>query len=163
MREQIAKQAALAEKGMSAEEFLGSAEKVLGPLAAGVSLLPVAELGHKLGSGLGIGTSKSRVEQFDLPVGRVIVGALCSLARRGMAIDTVEQGEDGCLIEAAMPSSAFILAGTLAIVVSREGSGARVEAAAKVTGQMFDWGASRKSLSNLFTDIGRFAPAEIVG
>lgn len=164
VRERIARQADLSRKGMSAEEFLSTADKVVGPLlSAGVPLQSVAKLGHRLGSSLGIRTGKKRTERLGFPVGRVMVATLCSLARRGMTIDSVKQGDDGCVFQAAIPSSVFIFAGTLTVAVSGDAGSTQVEAGATVSGQMFDWGTSRAAMRNLFADIDVFAPANRVG
>jgi hypothetical protein len=93
----------------------------------------------------------------------VIVGVLCSLARRGEEISSVRQAEDGCTIEAVTPSSPVSFAGTLVISVRRDGAGVRVDAATTIRGQMFGWGRGKACLGNLFDDIAKFAPADVVG
>ncbi|WP_035803165.1 hypothetical protein [Kitasatospora mediocidica] len=64
----------------SAKQFLASwgATPVIGG-----SLLRGAERGRSRWLGRGVGVNRSAGAEFDRPVGEVIVGALCSLARTG--------------------------------------------------------------------------------
>jgi hypothetical protein len=164
IRERIARQAALSHKGVSAEQFMAAADKVIGPLMAiPIPLEPMLELSQRINSKLGLRTGKHGSEQLAWPVGRVIVAVLCSLARQGIEISSVHQAQDGCVIEAVTPSSPTSLTGTLVTTVSRDGAGTRVDAAATIHGQLLDYGKSKARLRNLFDDIGRFAPADTVG
>jgi hypothetical protein len=95
-------------------------------------------------------------------VGRVIVAVLCSLARRGMTITTVHPAQDGCVIEASVPSSAFVFTATLVVTVRRHGPGSSLQAAATAKGQLYDWGRSRATLNTLFADVAAGAPGDVV-
>jgi hypothetical protein len=164
IRERIARQAALSHKGVSAEQFMAAADKVLGPLMAiPVPLEPMLELSQRINSKLGLRTGKHGSERLAWPVGRVIVAVLCSLARHGIEISSVRQAQDGCVIEAVTPSGPTSLTGTLVTTVTRDGAGTHVDAAATIHGQLLDYGTSKARLRNLFDDIAQFAPAETVG
>ncbi len=150
VRELLARQAALAKKSLTGEEFLAAVDKIA---KFGVPLATLAEIAQPLYVRLGLGTGKSRSETFDLPPGRVIVGVLCSMAWRGQTLRSVEQAPDGCVLGAALPSDMWSLEGDLFVTIRRFESGTRVEAATKVRGQLFDWGKSKAVLNDLFTDI----------
>jgi hypothetical protein len=149
---------------MTAEQFMEAAEKVVGALTS-VPLppVPMLELSQEINTKLGVRTGKQRSEQLALPVGRVIVAVLCSLARQGIAISTVHQAADGLVIEAVTPSGPASFAGTMLTTVTRDGAGSRVDAAVTIHGQLIDYGKSKRFLRSLFEDIGRFAPADVVG
>jgi hypothetical protein len=164
VRERIARQAALSRKGVSAEQFMAAADKVIGPLMAiPIPLEPMLELSQRINSKLGLHTGKQGHEQLAWPVGRVIVAVLCSLARQGIEISSVHQAQDGCVIEAVTPSSPTSFAGTLVTTISRDGAGTRVDATTTIRGQLLDYGKSKARLRNLFDDIAHFAPADTVG
>jgi hypothetical protein len=151
VRELLARQASLAKKRMSGEEFL---EAVDGIAKLGVPLATLVEIVQPIYTRLGIGTGKVQTQTFELPPGRVLVGVLCSLARRGQALRSVEQATDGCVLEAALPSDMWSLEGDLVVTIRRaDGGGTRVDAATKVYGQLFDWGKSKGALRDLLRDI----------
>ena len=159
VRARIARNADLSPKRMTGEQFLAIADKVSGiplPVAA------VAELIQPFYDELGVRTGKTRVERVPWPVGRVLVAVLCSLGRRGMKIRSVRQADDGCTLEAAIPSDLRSSAGTLVVTVGRADGATDVEAATKIGGQMFDWGKSARCLRDLFADVGELAPSDVV-
>src|SRR5262245_50272523 len=69
VRERISRHAALAKKRLSGEQFLEICDKLVSPLAGGVSLTAIAALTQPLTERLGIKTGKSRTEQFREPRG----------------------------------------------------------------------------------------------
>ena len=145
--------------GMSAEAFMKDADKLMSAagLGAGVSLALVAEIAKPLGEKLGIKTGKTVSQRLELPPGRAIVATLCSLASRGQTLKALRQGADGVVIEAVLPSDMFAVEGTLFVTIRRDGTGTIVEAATKVTGQMFDWGKSSRALRTLLGEIDGLA------
>ena len=154
VRETIERHARQARKRMTGEQFLMLADKVV-PL--GVPLEGLAAVAQPLYARLGIKTGKGRVHHVQAPVGRVIVRALCSLARRGQSLRGVTQAVDGCLLEATLPSDLFSLEGDLLVNVRRSGSQAEVTGATRINGQFYDWGKSNRCLDQLFTDLSREA------
>ncbi len=151
-RDLIVRYAAQAEKGFSAEQFLGACDLAFVPLTS-VSLSTVAAIVVPLYSRLGIRTGATRNEIIPSPVGSVIVAVLCSLARHHQAVKQVHQGKDGCVLEAVLPSSILSWKGELIISVRRDHDTTRVEAATKIPGQLYDWGKSKRCLNDLFTDL----------
>lgn len=154
VRERISRHAAMASKRMSGQEFLALCEKVV-PM--GVPLEAIGSLAQPAYARLGIKTGKERSETLPIPPGTAIVGALCSLARRGQELRQVRQLDDGCLLEATLPSDMWSFAGDLLVEVHASGTGARVDAATKIGGQMFDWGKSNRCLNTLFEDVRAMA------
>ncbi len=150
VRDTIERHARQAPKRMTGEQFLMLADKLV-PL--GVPLEGLVAVVQPFYSRLGIKTGKERAHQVQAPVGRVIVRALCSLARHGQTLRGVTQAVDGCLLEATLPSDLFSLEGNLLVSVRRSGSQAEVSGATHIGGQLFDWGKSNRCLDQLFTDL----------
>ena len=155
VRERIARQASLYEETMSGEEFLELGDKVLGSLGMGAAVpsASIAELVAPVYERLGIRTRKAEKLQLALPVGRVLVAVLCSLARRGQKIRSVHQGSDGCAVEAVIPSDLRSFSGTLLITVAGNAEVTKLEAATKIGGQLFDWGKGQGCLRDLLGDV----------
>jgi hypothetical protein len=155
VRTTIERHARQANKRLSGEEFLAIAEKVV-PMG-GVPIEKVVAIAQPLLTRWGIKTGKHRTQQFPAPASKVLVRALCSLARHGQRLRNMTQAEDGCLIEAALPSDMFAFEGDLLVSVRRASIGAEVDAATQIGGQLFDWGKSNRSLDRLFEDLSRDA------
>lgn len=157
VRELVSRHAAQAAKRMTGEQFLDVCGKVLAPfgvsMGEGVSMGKIAEVAQPIYARIGIGTGKTRAQVFDRPAGGVLVALLCSLARNGRTLKQASQAEDGCVIEATIPSDMWSLEGALLVTVQRRAEGTFVEAATKIKGQLFDWGKSKQLLDELFTDL----------
>lgn len=154
VRDTIDRHAKLAPKRMSGEQFLALADKLV-PM--GVSLEGLAGAIQPIYERLGIKTGREQLRAVHAPVGRVIVRALCSLARRGQQLHSVAQSPDGCLLEAALPSDLFSLTGQLLVSVRRGPAATEVNGATRIGGQFFDWGKSTRCLEQLFHDLERDA------
>ncbi len=139
-----------AKKRMSGEQFLALADKLI---PQPVSMENVAAIAQPLWASLGVKTGKHVATEIDAPVARVIVRAMCSLARGGQPIQHVIQHADGCTIEAELPSDIFSLAGTLTLEIMRTAARTRVTAATNIAGQWMDWGKSRRALEKLLNDL----------
>lgn len=155
VREAINQHARLAPKRMSAEQFLALADKLI---PQPVSMEGVATLAQPLWAKLGMRTGKELAGHVDAPVARVIVRALCSLARRGQPMRNVSQGERGCSLEAELPSDVFSMAGSLHVTLWRTDRGTGVSANTNIDGQWTDWGKSRRCLEQLLTDLQQLNP-----
>ncbi len=150
VRDMINRHASMTKKGLSGEEFLAFCDKVI-PL--GFSLEKLGAVLQPIGAQLGIKTGKECSETLTSPPGSVIVAAICSLARHGQALQQVRQFDNGCLLEAKLPSDMWSWEGSLLVSVCKDGTGSRVEGATKIKGQLFDWGKSKRCLDILFADI----------
>ncbi|RMD62953.1 hypothetical protein D6833_06235 [Candidatus Parcubacteria bacterium] len=152
VRDLIARHSSQSPKRMSADDFLELCDRAFVPLT-GVSLAEIGAIVQPVYAALGVKTGKVRRAFFAAPVGKVLVAALCSLARHGQPLHKVEQGQDGCLLKAGIPSDMWSFAGDLVITVQRVEQGATVEAATVIKGQLYDWGKSKRILTALFDDI----------
>jgi hypothetical protein len=154
VRDAIERSARQAPTRVTGEQFLAFADKVA-PM--GVPLEGLVAIAQPLYARLGIKTGKERVCQVAAPVARVIVRALCSLARRGQTLRGVTQAADGCVLEATLPSDMFALEGSILVTVRRCGELAEVCGATQIPGQLYDWGKSQRCLNTLFADLSREA------
>jgi hypothetical protein len=159
VRERIARHAARATKRLSGEQFLEICDKLVSPLAGGVSLTAIAALAQPLTERLGIKTGKSRTEHFREPPGAMLVAVLCSLAQNGQELRHVDQADGGCMIQALLPSDLWSFAGELIVAVRAKQTGTEIEVAATVKGQYYDWGKSRRAIDQLFNDVAALARA----
>jgi hypothetical protein len=153
VRDLIARHASQKQTQLSAEQFLELCDKAIAPLYGGVSMKKIAAIVQPIYASFGIQTSKTRKEVFALPSGKTLVAAVCSLARHGQPVNRVEQGADGCVLEAGLPSDIWSFGGDLIVTVQRLEQGSSVEAATAIKGQMYDWGKSDRALDKLFDDI----------
>jgi len=152
VRDAVGQRMAQARAPMSAEEFLARVGSVLPNLDG--ALQRGQQRGRALGQSLGTRTGKVRDGECSAPIGWVIADALCSLAGRAQAIQSVEQGEDGCTLVAAIPSDRKTFGGVLRIGLTRIADGrCAVHAEAEIPGQLIDWGKSKQTLADLFTDL----------
>ena len=140
-----------AKKRISAEQILG----VLDNVAPGASLAAIAV--QPIYFQLGIKTSKSTSQRFRIPVGTTLVSILCAFAEGGNKLRDVKQADDGCLLEASIPSDIWSFEGVLYVQIQRDGDGTNVEAATRIPGQFFDWGKSQRLLDQLIGNVRRAA------
>jgi len=147
----------MSKKRLSGEDFLALCDKIV-PL--GFSLEKTAELVVPIFAKLGAKAGKEHSETLSRPPGSVIVAALCSLARQGQVLQQVRQLEDGCLLEATLPSDMWSWSGRVYVSIRRAGAETVVDGATKIEGQLFDWGKSKRCLEALFADI-KATPASI--
>jgi hypothetical protein len=153
IRDLIARHASQKQTQMSGEQFLELCDKALAPLYGGIPMAKIINIAQPLYASLGIKTGETRKEFLALPAGKTLVAAVCSLARHGQPVNRVEQAEDGCLLEAGLPSDIWSFGGDLILTVQRLEEGSSVEAATAIKGQIYDWGKSKRALDKLFDDI----------
>lgn len=149
VRTALAKLATDAEPGLTANDYLNLCDSVFKPMGP-ISMSKVAPMLQKMYGNWGIKTGKERKETIAQPPGVVLFKVLCALARACQKIKEVSQGDDGCIIQAVIPSSLWTMEGKLLITVSRVAGGTQVETAATITGQYYDWGVSNKVLEQLY-------------
>lgn len=141
--------------GMSADQFFDTARPIMKRLGGGsVDAKLIAKVAQPLSARLGIRTGRQQTLGLRYPPGQVIAAALVSLASRNQPLKHAEQGEDGCILQAELPSSMFTFAGDLVITLQRHEEGTRVTGAVMVRGQAFDWGHLKRVLKALFDDMG---------
>jgi hypothetical protein len=167
VRATIANCALRARPGVSAEQCLAFFDAITptiaGALMPGVapalSTLSLSKLSSVLVpvfAVFGIRASHTRSADLSIPPGLVIATALCSFARYGQTLQGAQQYDDGCLLEATLPSELTAWAGTLYIGISVASAGVtHVSGAVTIKGQMFDWGEGVKKLDHLFADLSK--------
>jgi len=144
--------AAGAETGMSGEEFLDIAGKVI------AVPLPLGAIGSSLSrayGAMGVRTGKTQGRKLDQPVGYSILATLCFLGSRAMPLAGVADAEGHCLVQAILPSNALSWKGRVMVSIQAAEGGSLVEASTKIPGQMMDWGRSTRLLRDLFEDLDR--------
>jgi hypothetical protein len=155
LRAMVDAAAARSKQGMSAEKFLGQADKLMAAVGGHSGGALMGELMKPFLSKMH--TIKTVSHRFDLPPGRAILAALCSLAGRGQTLKAARQIEDGLALEAVLPSDAFAFEGKLFVTLKRDGAGTMVEASTQVPGQKFDLGKSTRAINALFEEIDGLA------
>jgi hypothetical protein len=167
VRAAIANCAIRSRPGVSAEQCLAFFDAIAPTLGAGlipgistaVPALSLAKLSSVLVpifTGLGIRSSHTRSADLLIPTGLVIAAALCSFARHGQTLQNAQQYEDGCLLEATLPSELRAWAGVLYLGISVSADNVtHVNGAVTIKGQMFDWGEGVKKLDQLFADLNK--------
>jgi hypothetical protein len=165
VRASIANCALRSRPGVSAEQCLAFFDvvspTVAGALTAGVaptlSALSLSKLSNVLVPifvGLGIRASHTRSADLPIPPGLVIAATLCSFARYGQTLQSAQQYDDGCLLQATLPSELRAWSGVLYVGISVMADDVtHVNGAVTVKGQMFDWGEGVKKLDHLFADL----------
>lgn len=150
----IAEASKTTKAGMSAEEFLKLAQPVLNAAGAGgVSMKLIAEIATPIYARMGVKTGKDAKNGYATPYGRVLAAILCSLASRSQTLIAVQEGTDGCVVQAEIPSSLTTWKGKLTLSVERKPEGTLVTSAVVFEGQSSDWGRSKRVLEELHQDI----------
>jgi hypothetical protein len=167
VRASIANCAIRSRPGVSAEQCLAFFDTVMptvaGALMPGVGAASSALSLSKLSSvlvpifvGLGIRASHTRSADLPIPPGLAIATTLCSFARYGQTLQSAQQYDDGCLLQATLPSELRAWAGVLYVGINVTADDVtHINGAVTVKGQMFDWGAGVKKLDRLFTDLNK--------
>ncbi len=136
--------------GMSANEFLQYAQIVL---PTRLPLAVLASISAKAGKKLNLGSENYGFGFYRRPFAHVVLAVLTSLARQSYSIKKVQETEDRCLLEAAIPSGIWNLEGRLQIIIASEEGKSRVFAEAKIFGQWLDWGKTKRLIGNLLKDV----------
>lgn len=147
---------------ISGEQLLKFYDTVASPEVSleklNVAMLPILER-------MGIKSGSQAEREFLAAPGRVLLAVLCGLAGGGYDIEDAEQMSDGCILTAFLPSTLITNRGQIIVTVmqSAENSDAedadkpalpvKVHAAAKISGQFFDWGKSKRILAELIQGI----------
>ncbi len=154
VRDLIARHAPPPVKGITGEDFLKICDAFSKPLTGlPISINKLTAVVVPIYARLGIETGASRKEHLEAPIGKMLVAALCSLSRRSRPLKEVHQGENGCVIEASLPPSLKSYEGQIVLAIERQHSGTLIDAKAKIPGQKYDWGVSKKCIEELFEDL----------
>ena len=140
--------------GMSADEFMKLAQPVLNASGSGgVPLKLIAEIATPIYAKMGVKIGKDTKNGYATPYGRVLAAILCSLASRSQTLVAIQEGTDGCIVQAEIPSSLTTGKGKLSLTLARKAEGTLVASAVVFEGQSSDWGRSKRVLDDLHQDI----------
>lgn len=148
--------------GMSADEFLKVAQPLMALAGAGtVKLSVIKDIALPIYTKLGIKTENQQQKGFKSTFGETLAAALCSLAARGQSMLDIKQAENGCLIEAKLPSSLWNWEGSILLTLETHPEGILVKGNVSVPGQAFDWGRGKTTLTALFEDMMRYRDMQL--
>jgi hypothetical protein len=140
--------------GMSADEFMKLAQPVLDAAGSGgVPMKLIAEIAAPMYAKMGVKTGKDAKNGYATPYGRVLAAILCSLASRNQTLIAIEEGTDGCVVQAEIPSSMTTWKGKMSLTLERRPEGTLVSSAVVFEGQSSDWGRAKRVLDDLHQDI----------
>jgi len=142
---------------MSGEEFLTKYAAIVSVIPGlhvlGPATLAGGLIGQKLGQALGIRVKRAASMSYPQPIGQVTVALLCVLARNGYPVQRIVQGEDGCFMEAMLPSNWQSWKGTIACTVISTPAGTDMQIGTIIRGQALDWGRSAKVMSTILDEV----------
>jgi len=139
---------------LSASEFLNIAQSVM-PVS--IPMEALGKVGSKLGTALGIKTTKARQMHLPHNFGYVLLGIICALAKHCIKIQSVSETQQSCTVEAVLPSSMWAWQGTIRLAIVSEDTGAKIIAETEVPGQLYDWGKSKRTIESLLSEISRLS------
>lgn len=154
VKELIASASKASKAGMTADEFL----KLASPLLSAAGASPeatklIAELAPGFYAKMGVKTGKETRNGYATSFGRTLAAILCSLASRNQTLVAVQEGADGCVVQAEIPSSLTTWKGNLTLTLERRPEGTLVSSAVVFPGQTSDWGRAKRVLEELHQDI----------
>ena len=116
-----------------------------------------ASLGRSLGSGLGLRSATRETFAFPQSPTTTCVAFMCALLANGITVDTVEQSssEGTLLVTGTMPSSPLHYGGQISAEISGRQPGSQVSIVIVFPGQLFAWGAGKRLLLNLHSELHR--------
>ncbi len=146
---------------MSAEQVLKSSSAIVsvipGMHLVGLIAYPLGLAQQQLFKALGISQKRAASMSYSQPIGQVTVALLCALARNGYPIERVVQAEDGCFIEAALPSNWQSWKGAIACTVTTRPSGREIHISTTTPG-IWSWSVDlrfKKVISIILDEVSR--------
>lgn len=152
IRNLIAKYAQQSPHHLSAEDFLHLIDLAYKPIP-GLSLSKLTEVVLPVFNKLGIKTGKSLVSVIASPTSDVIIKVLCSLAKNGYALKTIEPASNGLILHAEISSDFFTWGGDILIVIEEQVSNTKLSIDATIKGQLYDWGKSKGVINKIMGDM----------
>jgi hypothetical protein len=153
----IAEAAKANKAGMTADEFIKLAQPLLDASGGGgVPMKLIMEMAQPMYAKMGIKTGKETRNGYASPFGRTLAAILCALASRQQRLVAMQEGTDGCIVQADVPSSVTTGTGKLTLTLERKAEGTLVSSAVLFEGQSSDWGRSKRLLDDLHQDILNF-------
>lgn len=144
-------------RGLTGEDLLSVFDAV-SPI--GFSLAKLTDAVLPIYDKLGIKTQHQSEVAFPAPAGRLMLATLSSLVYKSLAIETVEQGTDQCLLISKIPIGLITNRGQLSILLERHSTAVRVAMSTTLSAQLYDWGKSKRLQQELFELIGKYLQAQ---
>lgn len=113
----------------------------------------VVPAGKWLAKKAGMKTEKHITKNSSSPVGQAIIAVLCTLARNSISIQNIQQFQDGCVLEAIVPSDWRAGAGELVVSVRHTTKDSTSIEISIHFDQLFDWGKSKYYLDTISKDL----------
>jgi hypothetical protein len=146
---------------MSFEQFVTKSSGVMWAIPGMhvAALFPLAALaGRQMWKALGVHVERAKSMTYHQAIGQVTVSVLCALARSGYPIQRTVQRDDGCILEAKLPSTWKYWGGTIACTVRSRFGGTEVKIVITIPGQLGDViGMVEKEILAILNEVRRYA------
>ncbi len=143
--------------GMSAEDFINVAKPLMKAVGAdAVPLKLVMDIAQPMYAKMGVKTGSETRQGYKSAFGRTLAAVLCSMASRNQKLVRIDEGSDGCVLHAELPSTMFAYKSQMTLTLAQVPEGTVMTGAVTVPGQMSDWGHSKKVLAALHEDVLNF-------
>ncbi len=157
-RQRIAAASTGTAAGVTAEDLLKIFDAV-SPIGISMeklsgALIPIADK-------MGIKMQQAASAIFPAPPGRVLLATLCVLATRGMELLDAKQLPEACALVAKIPSGLYTNPGQLNVVLRIANTGVLMQLEARIAGQYYDWGKSKRMINQIFMDVGNDLMAQM--
>jgi len=149
-RRRIAAAGAGNSQGLTAEDLLKIFDAV-SPL--GVSLEKLSGALLPICDKIGIKMQRAAGAIFQGPPGQVLLATLCALSASGLEITEVHQQLDECGLVAKIPYSLYTNPGQLLASLRVIEGNVMVQLEARISGQYYDWGKSKRMIAHLLQAI----------
>lgn len=159
--ERIKRISGLSSTGMPASVILEQIRIFDSKGASKVAMGALTEVVLPFYSNLGIKKESEVSSDFPFSYQEALVAVLCSLASRSQPLRDLRDASNGFVVDAQLPASVWAWKGDFIITLENVNGGTRVCATINIPGQMFDWGKSNRTISNMFEDVNRYSQFEL--
>ena len=149
----ISNHAEFSNKKISSEYLLDKFDLIFGTFT-GVSSNLIMEIGLPIYKKLGIKTGKEDIGVFNEPINELFVKVLCSIsANKKLEFKEFYQAKDGLLVVSLIKPDLISYKGNLMIELQESDNGVVVKINAIIKGQVYDFGKSKKIVSQVLSDL----------
>jgi hypothetical protein len=128
------------------QEVLREAAADAGAYREGAAKVGALKLDQSGVAGRFLKTGKTDTLLVEGSYGHVLLAVLAWLAARAFPLTDVADADGQCVI----PASLVSFGGQVVVTMRADGQHVHVDAAAKITGQLYDWGQANRTLKKLF-------------
>jgi len=159
--ERIKRISGLSATGMPESEILAQIKLFDSKEASTFAMGALTDVVLPFYSNLGIKKESEVISNFAISYQEALVAVLCSLASRSQPLRDLRDASDGFVVDAQLPTSIWAMKGDFIISLENVNGGTKVCANINIPGQMFDWGKSKRTISDLFADVNRYSQFEL--